>query len=41
MQNDRETVKKLRDKDKIFKIYCDGMSSIPDFQENPAKQKAL
>lgn len=41
MKDDEENVKQLRSKDKIFKIYCDEMNEIPDFQTNTAKQKAL
>jgi hypothetical protein len=41
MKYDDENVKQLRAKDRIFKIYCDGMNEIPDFQKNTAKQKAL
>lgn len=41
MKKDRDTVEKLRCKDKMFSIYCRGIDSIPDFNKNYAKQLAL
>lgn len=41
MKNDRERVRTLRLKDRMFNIYCDGVNSIPDFQKNRAKQLAI
>jgi hypothetical protein len=41
MLSHRSIVKKMRDKDIVFQLYCNGMNMIPDFQDNRAKQLAL
>ena len=41
MEKDKKKVAILRAKDKAFQIYCKGVTSIPDFQDNYAKRIAI
>ena len=41
MEKDKEIVEKLRVKDEAFRLYCEEVNKIPDFQENKAKRDAI
>lgn len=41
MKLDKERVRTLRLKDRMFNIYCEGVNGIPGFQKNRAKQLAI
>ena len=41
MKNDKETVKKLKTKDKMFKYFCQAVKKIPDYTQNTAKKHAI